>query len=226
MVKSNAAKRLRNISFGAFLAINGVLVAPALALFVLRTIAALQFCVPGPGPCGTFTFGALFSDLLALSWIIPTHTVLLLSVALAATIAGLAARHPIPAALCLLTLPILSLLMPLAAVLSVRYADCNLEAASGTCMLWGADMGSSFRVAADVWPTIFAFIPYTWSLALLLWLIGRLAPQGLDLHWHHKSLHGDQPAAKKKGPRMAMHAHPRSHRGPTTLHARVRQLRT
>jgi len=53
------------------------------------------------------------------------------------------------------------------------YPGCTVsEAGIGSCVLWGAEMGASFHAAAGVQWQIYSFVPYSFSIALMLGIIG------------------------------------------------------
>jgi len=162
-----------NPSLALFIAINAALIVPSLAAWILRAIAFAEGCTPGPKLCHGMPLGLFLRDALAVAWAIPADTLLLVTVAVAATIAGLFAKRPLTSAACLLIMPVASLVLPMVAVVSARYDGCTVdESGVGDCMLWGTNMGMSFHTAAQVPQLIFDFFPYTAALALMLGLLG------------------------------------------------------
>lgn len=149
------------------------LVGPSLAVWIVRGIAYGVHCAPGPDACNGLPLGFALRDALAVSWMLPGNSLLLITVAVATTVAGFFARRPITAALCLLILPIAALVAPMLAVYSAVYPGCDVnEAGVGDCLLWGARMGMSFHTAAVVPWMIYGFAPYSFALALMLGLLG------------------------------------------------------
>ena len=77
------------------------------------------------------------------------------------------------AATTLLLLPLATLMLPMMAVYSAAYPGCSVnESGIGDCALWGAHMGMSFHTATDVPWQIYGFAPYSFSLALMLGILG------------------------------------------------------
>jgi hypothetical protein len=149
------------------------LVGPSLAVWSVRGIAYGMHCAPGPDSCNGLPLGIALHDALAVSWLLPSNALLLITIAVATTVAGFFARRPIIAALCLLILPIAALVLPMLAVYSAVYPGCDVnEAGVGDCLLWSARMGMSFHTAAVVPWMIYGFAPYSFALALMLGLLG------------------------------------------------------
>src|SRR5271169_5298982 len=94
----------------------GVLIGPAILVWIIRAVAYIDFCAPGPGLCAGAPLGLALRDALDLAWALPTNTLLLITVAVGATVAGLFARRPLLAAAGLLILPVASLVLPMLAV--------------------------------------------------------------------------------------------------------------
>jgi hypothetical protein len=150
-----------------------VLMGPALLAWIVRGIAFAEKCAPGPETCRGLPLGGGLRDLLALTWSINSNTMLLIGIALIATLASLFARKPLRAALTLLLLPLAALIVPMALVYTAMYPGCTVsEAGIGSCVLWGAEMGMSFHSAAGVQWQIYGFVPYSFALALVLGIIG------------------------------------------------------
>ena len=149
------------------------LVGPAIAVWAIRTVGYAQSCMPGPDLCRGIALGNFLRNALALAWVLPTNTLLLMTVSVAATIAGIFARRPLAAAICLLVLPIAAMVLPMLAVTSARYDGCSIdESGVGDCVLWGSNMGMTFHTAALVPGLIYDFAPYSFALALMLGLLG------------------------------------------------------
>lgn len=168
-----AVVKRRKPARALFFIANAVLIIPSILVWVTRGVAFAESCVPGPKLCHGLPIGVGLRDTLALAWALPTDTLLLVTVAVAATIAGIFARRPLTAAACLLLLPVASLVLPMVAVASAHYDGCTVdESGVGNCLLWGTNMGMSFHTAAQVPQLIFGFFPYTAALALMLGLLG------------------------------------------------------
>lgn len=160
-----------------------VLLAPSLLVWLLRGAALAARCAPGPGACHGIALGAGFRDTLSLSWLLGTNTPVMIAIALVASIAALIARRPLLAAATLLLLPLTTLILPMLAVASATYPGCTIdEGGVGDCTLWGAQMGMAFHDAASVTWLIYGFAPYTFSLALMIGVVGlflaRMRPMG------------------------------------------------
>jgi len=150
-----------------------VLIGPAILVWIIRGVGYVESCPPGPAPCQGMPLGFGLRDALALAWALPTNTLLMIAVAVAATIAGLFAKRPLLAAGGLLILPVAALALPMLAVASAKYDGCSVdESGVGDCMLWGANMGMSFHTAAQAPALVFDFFPYSFALALMLGLPG------------------------------------------------------
>lgn len=150
-----------------------LLIGPSALVWILRGIAYGAACAPGPELCRNMPLGDGLRVALDLAWTLPNNALLLIAVAVVATIAGFFARRPLLGALCLLILPVAALILPMLAVFSAVYPGCNVnEAGVGDCLLWGAKMGMSFHAAAVVPWMIYGFAPYSFALALMLGLLG------------------------------------------------------
>lgn len=150
------------------------LLLPSLMVWIVRGSAYALQCEPGPELCqGWLPFGGGLRDTLGLAWGLSTHTFALVGIAFIASLAALFARKPLLAAASLLLLPIAALVLPLVAVLSATYPGCGInEAGIGDCTLWGARQGMSFHNSATVQGLIYSFAPYSFSLALMLGILG------------------------------------------------------
>ncbi|MEI9990857.1 MAG: hypothetical protein WDM86_12530 [Rhizomicrobium sp.] len=150
-----------------------VLIGPAVMAWIVRLVALGAQCAPGPELCRGLALGGGLRDALGLAWTINSNSFVLLAIAFAATIASLFARRPLCAALTFLLLPLAALIVPMAVVFTAMYPGCTVsEAGIGSCTLWGAEMGMSFHAAAAVQWQIYSFVPYSFSLALMLGVIG------------------------------------------------------
>jgi hypothetical protein len=150
-----------------------VLLGPSLLVWVVRGAAFAVQCQPGPTLCHGMMLGAGLRDALTLAWGVSTNTFFLIAISIAATLAAFVARHPLLGTLSLLLLPILALVLPMFAVLTARYGDCAVNNDGiGNCTLWGAQMGMSFHTAAGVPDIIYGLMPFSFSLTLMLGLLG------------------------------------------------------
>jgi len=150
-----------------------VLLGPSALVWIVRGAAYVAQCDPGPGLCHSMPLGAGLRDALAFAWAISTKTLLLIGLSILATLAAFRARRPLLGTISLLVLPILSLVLPMMAVLVSRYDGCPVATDGiGSCTLWGASMGMSFHTAAMVPDIIYGIAPYTFALTLMLGLLG------------------------------------------------------
>jgi hypothetical protein len=150
-----------------------VLLGPALIAWALRGAALAMKCAPGPDVCNGLPLGFALREALSLTWTINGNILLMLGIALVATLASFFARRPLRAALTLLLLPLAALIAPMALVYTAMYDGCTVsESGIGSCPLWGTEMGMSFHAAASVQWQVYGFVPYTFALALMLGIIG------------------------------------------------------
>jgi hypothetical protein len=150
-----------------------LLLGPSVLVWIVRGTAYAVHCDPGPALCHGMMLGGGLRDTLALAWDVSTNTFFLIVTSIIATLAGFFARRPILGTLSLLFLPILALVVPMLAVFTAKYDDCPVSSDGiGNCTLWGAQMGMSFHTAASVPDIIFGITPYSFSLALMLGLLG------------------------------------------------------
>jgi hypothetical protein len=150
-----------------------VLLGPSLLVWIIRGVGFAAQCAPGPDPCRGMTLGGGLRDALALAWTVGTDVVLVIVLAVIASVAFFAARRPLLGALCLVLLPILPSVVPMFAVYVSRYDGCEINADGiGNCVLWGARMGRSFHTAATVPDMVYGFVPYSLALALMVGLLG------------------------------------------------------
>jgi hypothetical protein len=150
-----------------------ILLGPALMAWVVRLVAFGAQCAPGPDACRGMALGGGLRDALAFAWLINSNTLLLLGLALVATVACFVMRRPLAAALTFLLLPLVALILPLAVVFTAMYPGCAIsETGIGSCPLWGAEMGMSFHTAAVVQWQIYGFVPYSFAIALMLGVVG------------------------------------------------------
>jgi len=181
-----------------------VLLGPAVLVWFVRIVTLAAQCAPGPGLCHGVAFGAGLRDTLALSWLVSTNAPVLIALSILATLLAFRAYRPMLGTLTLLLLPVLSLLLPMLAVLSARYEDCPVSTdAIGSCQLWGASMGMSFHNAALARDIIYAVVPYTFSLTVMLGVLGfffarppKVKPPHSMAHMGHhgpESHFGDRP---------------------------------
>jgi len=160
----------------------GVLLGPALLVWLIRGVGFAAQCAPGPELCRGMELGGGLRDALALAWGVGTDILLLMALAVIAAVACFAARRPLSGALSLVLLPLLSPVLPMLAVYVSRYDGCEINPDGiGTCILWGAKMGRSFHIAATVPDMIYGFVPYSFALALMVsllgWFLARPKPQ-------------------------------------------------
>jgi ABC-type microcin C transport system permease subunit YejB len=150
-----------------------LLLGPSLLVWIVRGVAYAAQCHPGPELCQGMMLGSGLRDTLALAWGVSTNTFFLIAVSIAATLAAFTARRPLLGTLSLLLLPILALVLPMFAVLTAHYNDCAVNNDGiGNCTLWGAQMGMSFHTAATVPDIIYGLMPFSFSLTLMLGLLG------------------------------------------------------
>jgi hypothetical protein len=150
-----------------------VLLGPAALVWIVRSVAYAAQCAPGPETCHGMMLGAGLRDALALSWMVSTNTLFLIGLSIFATLAAFRAYKPLLGTLTLLLLPILSLVLPMIAVLVSKYEDCPVSTdAIGSCSLWGASMGMSFHNAALARDIVYGIVPYTFALTVMLGLLG------------------------------------------------------
>jgi hypothetical protein len=150
-----------------------LLLGPSLLVWSVLAVGYTAHCPPGPGLCHGMTLGGGLRDTLTLAWGISTDPLLLIAISIAATLAGFFARRPLLGTMSLLLLPILALVLPTLAVYNAKYVDCPVSSDGiGSCTLWGAQMGMSFHTAASVPDIIYGITPYSFSLTLMLGLLG------------------------------------------------------
>ena len=150
-----------------------LLLGPSLLVWIVRGAALAMQCQPGPQLCRGMMLGGGLRDALMLAWGVSTNTFFLIAVSIAATLAAFVARRPLVGTLSLLLLPILALVLPMLAVLTARHDDCAVNNDGiGNCTLWGAPMGMSFHTAASVPDIIYGLMPFSFSLTLMLGLLG------------------------------------------------------
>ncbi|MBV9542374.1 MAG: hypothetical protein JO167_14020 [Alphaproteobacteria bacterium] len=163
----------RNTALIIWASCVAVLLGPSLLVWIVRGVALAAQCAPGPEPCRGVALGGGLRDALNLAWLVSSNTLVLVAITLAASIAILFNRRPLIATITLLLLPLASLMLPMAAVYSALYRDCQVsEAGIGDCTLWGAQMGMSFHTAASVPWLIYGFAPYSFAIALMLGIVG------------------------------------------------------
>jgi hypothetical protein len=149
------------------------LIAPSLLVWIVRGTAFAMHCAPGPDRCHGIVLGAGLRDALNLAWTLPTNSLVLLIVAFSAAIAAVVARRVLLGALTLVAVPVIALLLPMIAVFSATYKNCEVnEGGVGDCPLWGANMGMAFHQAANVTDLVYGFAPYTFAAALMLGMLG------------------------------------------------------
>jgi hypothetical protein len=150
-----------------------VLLGPSFLVWFVRGTAYAAQCLPGPDLCRGIALGAGLRDALRLSWFFADNTLILIAISIVATLAAFRVCRPLLGTLSLLLLPIMTLVLPMLAVLTSKYEDCPVSTDGiGSCSLWGAQMGMSFHTAATVPDIIYGMAPYTFSLTLMLGLLG------------------------------------------------------
>jgi hypothetical protein len=150
-----------------------LLLGPSLLVWIVRLTAFAARCEPGPQTCHGLALGGGLRDTLTLSWMVSTNTLFLIAVSIIATLAAFRAYRPMLGTLTLLLLPVLSLVLPMLAVLVSRYDDCPVSTDGiGSCMLWGASMGMSFHTAAQARDIVYGIVPYTFALTVMLGVLG------------------------------------------------------
>ena len=159
-----------------------VLLGPAALVWIVRGVGFAAQCAPGPDPCRGIALGGGLRDALSLAWGVGTDVLLMMVLALIASVACFAARRPLSGAVCLVLLPIVTPVLPMLAVFVSRYDGCEINPDGiGTCILWGAKMGRSFHTAATIPDMIYGFVPYSFALALMVsllgWFLARPKPQ-------------------------------------------------
>ncbi len=150
-----------------------ILLGPSLMVWFVRAVGFAAQCAPGPAPCRGMTLGGGLRDALGIAWAVGTNTFFLITTAVVAMLACFYAKRPLLGSLCLLLLPIFALLLPMLAVYVSRYDGCQINTDGiGNCVLWGALMGMSFHTAAAVPDIVYGFVPFSFSLTLVLGLLG------------------------------------------------------
>jgi hypothetical protein len=150
-----------------------LLIGPSLLVWIVRGVAFVAACAPGPEPCRGMTLGGGLRDALGLAWLVATNLLLLITLALIATLAAFFRRRPLTGTLSFFLLPMLALALPALAVYTAMYEGCQVNPDGvGSCALWGAEMGSSFHTAATVPDIIFGMTPYCVALTVMLGLAG------------------------------------------------------
>jgi hypothetical protein len=130
-------------------------------------------CAPGPELCHGMPIGAGLRDALALCWTVSTNGWFLIALSVVAALGAFRAWRPLLGTLTLFLLPILSLVVPMLAVLVSRYEDCPVSADGiGSCQLWGASMGMTFHNAEAARDLLFGMVPYIFALTVMLGLLG------------------------------------------------------
>jgi hypothetical protein len=150
-----------------------ILLGPAVLVWIVRAVGYAAQCAPGPAMCHGIPLGAGLRDALSLSWAVSTNCWFLVGLSIFATLAAFRAYRPMLGTLTLLLLPILSLVLPMIAVLVSRHEDCPVSSDGiGSCQLWGASMGMSFHNAAMARDLVYGIVPYTFALTVMLGLLG------------------------------------------------------
>jgi hypothetical protein len=166
-------KRPGRRAFLLWLLCCAALIVPSLLVWAVRGMAYAMHCAPGPDICNNLPLGRGMHDTLLLAWVLPTNSLILLVLAFTAAIAAIFARRFLLGALTLIVVPILSLVLPMIAVMTSTYDNCSVnDGGVGDCVLWGANMGLAFHRAASVGDLVYGFAPYTFAAALMLGVLG------------------------------------------------------
>jgi len=165
----------RSYAFLIWGACAAILLVPSLLVWFVRVTALVLQCAPGADVCRGLALGGGLRDTLNLAWFVGDDPLVTFALAITAAVAALIAMRPLLAALTLLLMPILALLVPTLAVLSALYDGCKAsETGVGSCVLWGEQMGMSVHRAAMTTGPIYDIVPYCFSLALMIGVIGFL----------------------------------------------------
>jgi hypothetical protein len=164
-----------------------VLIGPSALVWAVRLTALFAGCSPGAELCHGLALGGGLRDSLGLAFLLATNGWLVIAISLAATLIAFRACKPLLGTLSLLSLQILTPILPILAVQISRHAGCNADTI-GACVLWGASMDFTFRDAAAAREVLFALVPYTFALTVMLGVIGYFF-------------------ARPKMPRVTAHAH-------------------
>lgn len=152
-----------------------LLIGPSALVWLVRVGGLAAGCAPGPLPCHGVALGGGLRDTLGFSWLIGANTLVGLALACIASITALCARRPLAAALSLLVMPLVPGTLPTLAVLSALYSGCQMtDDGVSDCLLWGAQMGESFREAAKASAALYEMVPYSFSLALMVGIVGSI----------------------------------------------------
>ncbi|HEX4295223.1 MAG TPA: hypothetical protein VHZ29_13900, partial [Rhizomicrobium sp.] len=85
-----------------------VLLGPAVLVWIVRGVGFAAQCAPGPDLCRGIMLGGGLRDALSLAWGVGTDVLLMIVLALIASVACFAARRPLAGAVCLVLLPIVT----------------------------------------------------------------------------------------------------------------------
>lgn len=170
-----APQEPRHYAFLIWTACACILLVPSLLVWFVRVVALALQCAPGADICRGLALGGGLRDTLNLAWFVGDNTTVTFLLAIVGAVAALIAMRPLLAALTLLLMPILALLVPTLAVLSALYDGCKAsETGVGSCVLWGQQMGMSVHRAAMTTGPIYDIVPFSFSLALMIGVIGFL----------------------------------------------------
>jgi hypothetical protein len=121
------------------------LVTPVAALWLLKLVAAVAGCHPGPAPCAALPLGRWFKATLDIAMDMSLGGSLPLALLMVA--AGITAGH-VWRAVAGIAAPLVVLLLTVIGALSTTFEGCNVsEAGASGCTLWGADVNHSFGLA-------------------------------------------------------------------------------
>jgi len=151
-----------------------ILVVPGLNVFAVLAAAYVAGCAPGAETCGVFAPGMLFKAALDMAWFVGATIPLTIGLTILAGLGAVLGGHPLKAALSVLLLPLVALLLPVAAVWATAYGDSCMvnEGGVGDCVLWGEPMGASFHMAAVAPWLAFWYAPYAAGGAAIAGLAG------------------------------------------------------
>src|ERR1700749_865011 len=108
----------RHREFAVWLTCVALLLIRSVLVWIVRGSALAMSCDPTPNLCHGLALGGGMRDALDLAWFVGLDKMLVIGIALVASIAMLMARHPLVAALTMLLLPVASLAFPALAVFS------------------------------------------------------------------------------------------------------------
>jgi hypothetical protein len=179
-IKKNGVAAMGTRIWLVFLAL---LLVPALAAWVVRLIGFAFSCSPEASDCLSQPFdgmmGAALKGTLDLAWLVSINTVVMLGLALIASIAAIIALRPVSAAATMLLAPLASLVLPKLLVNATAYNGCAVNVDGlGDCKVWGEGMGMAFHHAAFARQLFYAETPIVVAGALVVGLLGWIVLLG------------------------------------------------